>query len=26
VEAANSTARMLTERGLSFVAAPRLHR
>jgi hypothetical protein len=26
VEAANSTARMLTERGLSFVAAPNLHR
>lgn len=26
VEAANSTARMLTERGLSFIAAPNLHR
>lgn len=26
VEATNSTARMLTERGLSFVAAPHLHR
>lgn len=26
VEAANSTARMLTERGLSFIAAPELHR
>ncbi len=26
VEAANSTARMLTERGLSFLAAPNLHR
>ncbi len=26
VEAANSTARMLTERGLSFIAAPNLHK
>lgn len=26
VEAANSTARMLTEKGLSFIAAPNLHR
>jgi hypothetical protein len=25
VEAANSTARMLTEKGLSFIAAPNLH-